>query len=531
MRHVRAKQTGLLGSKIYKSENNSGSSPIYRKNVDSTPKRNNAVNKSKGFSIYDTQLASWHHQEPQSKQFIATDSRITCLEQIPSPKYMDSAALGDSANLAARENVDNNEFWENMIARAKDLLVRMEPKDIALLLNALSRTGRKDVDLLKLFASVIAPKLMYYNSTQFAMILSAYAKAGVVDSVLVHAFVDEIRARIHKFNEFKSPVELSMVMNALSRLGIYDADLYNQFSHHTQVRMTIDMFHVRDLSVIASAFARVPHKDQQLFDQIADRAFNTIREATPQELARLIHSFAKVGQNNPPLFEQCVSLALEKLVFMSPPELAITAFSFGQIWEVLPAGSLPILDEVFDGIQKSIVSSLTSAEPKDLMSIMKSFARWNILLRPNDLFCIIDRCYVLRDKFEPITHCIPLLWAVASLTDRQKKIETSDESDRARLTLTKASKLLGDALLASVQKHAIMRREIPPVADLARMVDATRILSLDFAYLDDIINRCVITNHTNLESFPSSQLHEALQRINYDPESDIMMILEDVKNK
>lgn len=70
----------------------------------------------------------------------------------------------------------------------------------------------------------------------------------------MNALSREVAARVH---EFHSPVEICMLLNAMTKLGVVDLELFTRWCKHIQTRMSQEPFHVRDLSVIASALARV----------------------------------------------------------------------------------------------------------------------------------------------------------------------------------------------------------------------------------------------------------------------------------
>ena len=61
-----------------------------------------------------------------------------------------------------------------------------------------------------------------------------------------------------------------MLINALSKLNLRDDEMWRRLSAHVQTRMSLEPFHVRDLSVIAAAFAKVStNLEAQLFGKIA----------------------------------------------------------------------------------------------------------------------------------------------------------------------------------------------------------------------------------------------------------------------
>ncbi|CAD7946171.1 unnamed protein product [Amoebophrya sp. A25] len=156
------------------------------------------------------------------------------------------------------------------------------------------------------------------------------------DNVDQEILVRELRQRL---GDFEQSTEITMLVNALVKLRIADASLWERLCCHVHSRLTIDAYHVRDLSVLAKAFAdgwdlckgqedsassanstpsSESSKEEQtdttdpqtarrdmllrvrlglihmkLFQKFAYQARFTFEEATPLELARLVDAFGR----------------------------------------------------------------------------------------------------------------------------------------------------------------------------------------------------------------------------------------------
>ncbi|KAF4658311.1 hypothetical protein FOL47_008022 [Perkinsus chesapeaki] len=347
---------------------------------------------------------------------------------MPPPSTLDAEALGHAANTAARDKVKSTSpYWTQLRDRALAIAPAMEPRDCALLLNAFSRVRLSDQQLFDTVAPVIEAKLVYFTSVHLAMVFSAYAKTGVkIQESFLNALSHEIAARVH---EFHSPVEICMLLNAMTKLGVVNLDMFTRWSKHVQSRMSQEPFHVRDLSVIASALARVikyhtvmegggggnetiPTEESSLsplistMDLIAGRALATLGEATPMELARLVLAFTgdSGGAVKPPrqLLEASLECARDKLMFMAPAELVNVAFAFGQVRESLTAASdIALLDSsIFERLRFSAVSSAPLFLASEVAGLLQVYSRWRIPFGHSDLAVMVSRLITTAEKCE-----------------------------------------------------------------------------------------------------------------------------------
>ncbi|KAF4749247.1 hypothetical protein FOZ62_021411 [Perkinsus olseni] len=322
--------------------------------------------------------------------------------ELPPPSTLDAEGLGHAANTAARDRVKGTSpYWQQLKDRALAIAPAMEPRDCALLLNAFSRVRLCDQQLFDTLAPVVEAKLLYFTSVHLAMVFSAFAKTG---ESFLSALSREVGARVH---EFHSPVEICMLLNAMTKLGLVDLGLFTRWSKHVQARMSQEPFHVRDLSVIASALARVikhhtvaeggrQKKEEEdstaalnaaldpltdTMDLIAGRALATLGEATPMELARLLLAFTSDsgGVIIPPkqLLESSLECARDKLMFMAPAELVNVAFAFGQVRESLTSASdIALLDaSIFERLRFSAVSSAPLFLASEVAGLLQVYSR------------------------------------------------------------------------------------------------------------------------------------------------------------
>ncbi|EER19142.1 hypothetical protein Pmar_PMAR000209 [Perkinsus marinus ATCC 50983] len=379
---------------------------------------------------------------------------------LPPPSTLDAEGLGHAANTAVRDRIKSTSpYWQQLRDRALAIAPAMEPRDCALLLNAFSRVRIADQQLFDTLAPVVEAKLLYFTSVHLAMVFSAYAKTGVqMQESFLNALSREVAARVH---EFHSPVEICMLLNAMTKLGVVDLELFTRWCKHIQTRMSQEPFHVRDLSVIASALARVvkhhtvaegsgqkkggeddTEDGQQLegllpltstMEMIAGRALATLAEATPMELARLVLAYTSDsgGVISPPkeLLESSLACARDKLMFMAPAELVNVAFAFGQVRESLTSVSdIALLDSsIFERLRFSAVSSAPLFLASEVGGLLQVYARWRIPFGHSDLAVMVSRLITTAEKCDAEVACNAVYCATTIVmnTSKSRDIESA----------------------------------------------------------------------------------------------------------
>ncbi len=330
----------------------------------------------------------------EHKPLASTRSGSTSLGSMRNPAQMTSSELGLACVAAAREHVDSAQFWSLLVDRAQQL--DLDPRDTALLLNGLSRT-RKLVEFPKLLEE-LWPRMQldYFSSVQLAMTLSAVAKSSsqlVVPGGMVAGLVHQVKTRVH---EFATPLEFSMVLNAISKLGINDTGLFQRLSSFVQSRMALsESFHARELSVIASAFAGAKFRDTVLFDKILQRCQPTLPEATPVEFARLLAAFAKVGFPLDELITAANQFCADRFKYMSPVELRNTIFAFGTVCECVDP-TTPGLSDILAQLRAAFLVCFPLFQPRDVAAVLVSLGRWRIRFSDSEMTQLVEKLKKMR---------------------------------------------------------------------------------------------------------------------------------------
>ncbi|CAE7387312.1 MCA1 [Symbiodinium sp. CCMP2456] len=218
-------------------------------------------------------------------------------------------------------------------------------------------------------------------------------------NVRTFRFFDAIKSKA-RLMEFHSSMELTMIINAVSKLRITDEDLFRRFVSHTQSRMGTEAFHVRDISVIVGALARVNCVDATTMSRFADGCVQTLPQATPLELARLMHACMSVSCHAPDLFTACVLQSREQASSMDPSGLSAAAYAFGQCFEVADVSHVRYLQKIFRHLRLAAVSSLPLFLPREIVSLLKTYARWQITFECGHLRKVAERMIATSSQFD-----------------------------------------------------------------------------------------------------------------------------------
>jgi hypothetical protein len=319
------------------------------------------------------------------------------LAQMRHPSNMTSEELGLASVSAAREQVDSPKLWALIAKRASEIADTLEPRDIALLLNGMSRMRTLTSfgpQLLPTILPTIEKKLPYFSSIQIAMLISAISKLPSTNQTLPPSLIKEIKSRVH---EFLTPVEISMLMTALVKLGISDASLFTRLSSFIQSRMHVTPYHVRELSVIAHAFASANFRDVTLFERVFEKSQPTLSEATPVEFARLIAAFLKIqisSEITDSLIRQTTEIFADRFKYMTAGDLVSTVFAFASICE--HHHEAESLSSIFSALKHSFLTNFSILQPKDIAAILTSFSRWRISMTNEEFSLLFSKLTSLR---------------------------------------------------------------------------------------------------------------------------------------
>ena len=444
----------------------------------------------------------------------------TPLLHMRNPSEMSPEELGFASVAAAREQLTSLKFWGLISKRAVQLGTSMEPREISLVLNGMSRTRTLSdhLDMVKDFSPIIERKIAYFSSAQIAMVLSALAKsftAAVLPPDLISTLLREVKSRVH---EFSTAVELSMVLNALAKLGVVDAGLAQRLSAiiHSKMRSGSVSFHARELCVVASALSQMGVRDVALYELIQSRVAPVLGEATPVEISRLVAAFAKAGVPTTGLLEATVGTCGDKFKYMSPSDLVNAVYGFGSVCEFIPLSTNYPLIELLNLLKRACIDSLALFQFREIAAVLQSFSRWRISLSDDELRTVLKKLEIMsRNKSDSETSIVPILgslWAISSSESQNELIQTFSTEQHGPVIKT----------LSSTEPQTQSDWQ-----NIARAVDASlSASSTNSSSLLHALSLCVVNNVQTLDKVSRTVLLDVL-RDRVDPDSDLSLVLRD----
>lgn len=443
---------------------------------------------------------------------------LGALALLRSPEELDGEGLGKAATAAAREGLDDSAWWDRVTARAKELVNTLALHDAALILNGMARTRRLNKSLVEALLPRICSHLMYLTSAHLAMLSSAIAKAEVHNPRFVGLLTRELKARLV---EFHSPMEITMIVNSMSKLRVTDEDLYKRLVIHIQNRMGREAFHVRDIAVIVSALARVQCADAATINRFAEAAVETLPQATPLELARLMHACASVGCTANDFFEACSLHCRDLTPSMDPAGLSAAAFAFGQCFEVAEVAHLPCLRRIFRYIRVAAVASLPLFLPREIVSLLRTYARWQVTFECERLHRVADRMSSLSSKFEPDSS-VAALYSLVLLMQRNVARSAGGASASCAAAWVAAS-VAADCLLEPVWDAA--RAGQLDAQTILRAVEASVVLQPSSKSPIAAVSAVVAFRRVELDRPTRVALVENLSELGCPADGDLMLVL------
>lgn len=443
---------------------------------------------------------------------------LSALSLLRHPRELDSEGLGRAATAAVREGLDDESWWKAFRERALELAPRLALHDAALVLNSMARVRRTDRKLVMALLPRISSHLVYLTSAHLAMLASAIAKSGVHDATFAAALTRELKARLM---EFQTSMEITMIVNAMSKLRVTDEDLYRRFVSHIQNAMGHEVFHVRDLSVLVGALARVQCTDNVTMSRFADCAVATLPEATPMELARLMHAYMSVGCVLHDFFGVCAHYAKQRALTMDPGGLTNAAFAFGQCFEVADEAHYIYLRRIFRAIRKASVASLPLYLPREIVSLLRTYARWQVAFNIDQLRRVAERMRATAQQFDA-EGAVSASYSLGVLMQRNAGRSQSEVGEEVAWTAAAAA---ARSLLAPVWSAA--RRGDVEVVALLRAIEAAVSLQATDAEIPRTVAAVIARRSAELDAPTCSALYEFLNHMGVSQEEDVMLALAD----
>jgi len=442
---------------------------------------------------------------------------LGALALLQQPSELDSEGLGKAVTAAAREGIDDPSWWSSIAARAKALAPEMGLQDATIILNAMARMRRIDKDFIQAIMPRVTAHMIYLTSSQFAMLASAIAKAEVHHAGFVQALTRELKARLM---EFQSPMEITMVINAVSKLRVSDEEIYRRLVIQIHSRTAYEELPVRDVSVIVSALSRVQCADVSLVGRFADYSMDRLADATPQEIARLMDACMRVSWEASDFFNACVKNVQMQSATLEPKGLSAAAFAFGQCFEAAEVSHLPYLRKIFQHIRTATVAALPLFLPRELVSLLRTYSRWQISFPHEPLRRVAERVVATHAQYDMETG-VSAVYALSVLWERSTRRSATDgSSDLGAQAMDEAAKLLLRSVWEAVDSLG------SDVALLLRAVEASSVLRPhDRAPIVAVSTFLIRHPQIEIDGPSCITLHDRLLQLGCSPDEDVMQVL------
>lgn len=443
---------------------------------------------------------------------------LGALALLRNPRELDSEGLGRAATAAAREGLDDTTWWEALAARARELVPHLALHDATTILNGMARARQIDRAFVEALLPRMSGHLVYLTSAHLAMLASGVAKAEVHDARFVAALTRELKARLM---EFHSPMEVTMIVNAASKLRIADEDLYRRFVTHIQSQMGKETFHVRDLSVIVGALARVQCASPGTMAHFADCAVQTLPQASPLELARLMHACMSVSCAVHDFFSACVLQSKNQCLTMDPSGLSSAAFAFGQCFEVAEVAHMRYMRRIFRNIRLASIASLPLFLPREIVSLLRTYARWQIAFDLEHLRRVAERMLATQAQFDR-DGAVSALYSLGLLMQRNSaRSGAATSADAAWAAVGEAARRLHAPVWLAASRGEL------DSAKLLRAVEASVALQANDTALPSAVSAAIARIRAQLDPHTCSTLYELLSQTGLSSADDLMLALAD----
>eukprot|EP00375_Theileria_parva_P003711 XP_766396.1 hypothetical protein [Theileria parva strain Muguga] len=301
------------------------------------------------------------------------------------------------ANKLARNLNFNRSEWDSILLKSKERHLEFKPMDIALLLNGLSRARIYDKELFELLIPQIIKKVSFFTSVYLSMVLSAYSKGKMLTPDLYNILKFEISTRLY---EFRTSIEMCMILNAISKSGDTDKIFLSKISNHILKFFRYFNFTPQELSVIINAFVTLGYYNEQLFNTFSSSLVNNLNSCNIFELLRVLNGFMIFENNFNDIQNECRDEIVSRVRFSSPSDLTNSLYALGSIKSTLINSNISLNHEIIDEIVQSIkgrsLTTLQCFKMEFVSNLLVSFSKWSFELGQQELLKIIEHMVTIR---------------------------------------------------------------------------------------------------------------------------------------
>ncbi|XP_953898.1 uncharacterized protein TA06160 [Theileria annulata] len=393
-------------------------------------------------------------------------------ERMKRPFYKENdrvEQISHYANKLARNLNFNTTEWDSILLKSKERHLEFKPIDIALLLNSLSRGRIYDKELFELLIPQIIKKISFFTSVHLSMVLSAYSKGKMLTPDLYNILKFEISSRIY---EFRTSIEMCMVLNAISKFGDNDKIFLSKISNHILKSFRYFNFSPQELSVIINSLVTLGYYHEQLFNIFSSQLMinngnignlvNNLNACNIFELLRVLNGFMIFENNYKDIQNQCKHEIVSRVRFSAPNDLTNSLYALGTIKSTLNNSNISVNQEIIEEIVMSIknrsLNTLQNFKMECVSNLLVSFSKWSFELGQQELLNIIEHMFTIRMELNIVDLsntlvAITKLFCASSCINDFNDIKSVGENNQILLVIQKLMRKWSNEIIALLEQE------------------------------------------------------------------------------
>ncbi|GFE55076.1 RAP domain-containing, putative [Babesia ovis] len=312
-----------------------------------------------------------------------------------------SAAL---ATLRVPVKTDVETFYKMAVARLPKYLKTISGDDIGLFVNAFSRQGVNQDEVLY-FVDAHAKRLVMESSYRtVALLCNAFARAERHSRSLINAVKERLHTEVDEFLKKRSrglgTIEVVNVTGKHTEtigkcdsggkvsndgqvgdtLGFSTTPEGNiTHDNGTNVKMASDSklpLNLIDVAMVFNAFTKMEEHDLDLLNAYIPWLNHNINSESPTlSLVLLSHSFSRAGVNNKELYIRMAHVLIQRVNTLNCQQLGLVALSYAKVGQHIPLLFLRLADEVIYRGTVALKFKRYEFDFQSLEQLMQGFSR------------------------------------------------------------------------------------------------------------------------------------------------------------
>ena len=243
--------------------------------------------------------------------------------------------LGRYVNAYQRQTIVKDERFVELLAAAERMLVHLGPQGLVNLFWGLVKLEHAPKWLPSLLVQCThhVPKFEGQHLSTALFCLSKLSFAIKEAMPLKEQLVEAVK---YRYEEFKTPLDLTVVCSALAKLDVRDPHLFAQLSQKVQKMM--DQFSMQEIAGVAHAFASMSYTDPSLFKKIRRSLERQVEQCTVRDVVQLTWAMSRVEEADEELFKFTISPTIRSFMLdLAARDLCTVAWAYANAGTVRSA--------------------------------------------------------------------------------------------------------------------------------------------------------------------------------------------------